>query len=109
MLFPTCFNFTIDRDQGTITRLYNITCAARGAMYRVAESDTAVGSPGVQNCSVCEAVLTSWCDRKLKAFRLESPEADVDVNFRDGPEGCVVRDPIQPSTQARSPWMYCSS
>jgi hypothetical protein len=64
-------------------RLYNITCAACGAMYRVAESDTAVGSPGVQNCSVCEAVLTSWCDRKLKVFRLEiSPvQRYVDISM----------------------------
>ena len=54
-------------------RLYDITCSACGSVYRVAESENAVGSPGLQNCSVCGAVLASWSDRKLKAFRLEMP------------------------------------
>jgi hypothetical protein len=35
------------------------------------ESETAVGSPGVKNCSACGAMLASWSDRKLKVFRLE--------------------------------------
>jgi hypothetical protein len=56
-------------------RLYDIACSACGSVYRVAESENAVGLPGLQNCSVCGAVLTSWRDRKLKVFRLEmSPE-----------------------------------
>jgi len=52
-------------------RLYDITCPSCGAMYRVAESEFAVGSPGLQKCGACEAVLASWSDRKLKVFRLE--------------------------------------
>lgn len=54
-------------------RLYFITCSACGAIYKVAESETAVGSPGVKNCSACGATLASWSDRKLKAFRLDMP------------------------------------
>jgi hypothetical protein len=54
-------------------RLYDIACSACGSVYRVAESENAVGSPGLQSCSVCGAVLASWSDRKLKAFRLEVP------------------------------------
>ena len=52
-------------------RLYDITCSACGSVYGVAESETAVGSPGVQNCSECGVVLASRSDRKLKAFKLE--------------------------------------
>jgi hypothetical protein len=55
-------------------RLYCITCSACGAIYKVAESETAVGSPGVKNCSACGAMLASWSDRKLKAFRLDMPD-----------------------------------
>jgi hypothetical protein len=40
---------------------------------QVAESETAIGSPGVKNCSACGAMLASWTDRKLKAFRLDMP------------------------------------
>lgn len=54
-------------------RLYCITCSACGAVYKVAESETAVGFPGVKNCSACGATLASWSDRKLKAFRLDMP------------------------------------
>ena len=54
-------------------RLYCITCSACGAIYKVAELETAVGSPGVKNCSACGAMLASWSDRKLKAFRLDMP------------------------------------
>ena len=65
----------VDHERGWIMRLYDIACSACGAVYRVAESDTAVGLPGVQNCSSCGGILTTWCDRKLKVFRLEmSPE-----------------------------------
>ena len=65
----------VDHERGWIMRLYDIACSACGAVYRVAESDTAVGFPGVQNCSSCGGILTTWCDRKLKVFRLEmSPE-----------------------------------
>jgi hypothetical protein len=49
-------------------RLYCITCSACGAIYKVAESETAVGFPGVKNCSACGATLASWSDRKLKAL-----------------------------------------
>ena len=56
-------------------RLYEITCPSCGSVYSVAESETSVGSPGVQKCSSCGAIVASWSDRKLKAFRLEiSPE-----------------------------------
>jgi hypothetical protein len=51
-------------------RMYEITCSACGASFDVAESETVVGSPGQKNCSACGNVLTSWGDRKLKAFRL---------------------------------------
>jgi hypothetical protein len=43
-------------------RLCCITCSACGAIYRVAESETATGSPGVKNCSACGAMLASWSD-----------------------------------------------
>ena len=52
-------------------RLYDVTCSACGAMYEVAESETAVGSPGVQKCSICGVTLASWSNGRLKAFRLE--------------------------------------
>jgi hypothetical protein len=56
-------------------RLYDLTCPVCNSVYRVAESERAVGSPGIQKCATCGTVLASWSDRKLKAFRLEmSPE-----------------------------------
>jgi hypothetical protein len=53
-------------------RLYEVSCPTCGAIYKVAESDLAVGSPGLYRCP-CGHILASWSDRKLRAFRLEIP------------------------------------
>jgi DNA-directed RNA polymerase subunit RPC12/RpoP len=67
-------------------RLYDITCSDCGSKYRVAESDTAVGAPGLQKCSGCGAIVASWSDRKLKVFKLEMR-----------PERRYPRVPVPPS------------
>jgi hypothetical protein len=51
-------------------KISDITCTC-GASYEVAEAATSAhGGPGQVYCVVCEALLESWREPKLKAFRL---------------------------------------
>jgi predicted Zn finger-like uncharacterized protein len=51
-------------------KISDLTCPSCAASYEVAESMSAKGSPGQVRCTICGAVLASWQDPKLRAYRL---------------------------------------
>jgi uncharacterized Zn finger protein len=56
-------------------KISDFTCPSCSASYEVAESLSAEGSPGRAECTVCGALLESWQEPKIKAYRLVlSPE-----------------------------------
>ncbi len=76
-------------------RIYEIACSGCDATHQVAESETAVGAPGQAICSACGGILASWCDRKLKAFRLEtSTLLDSPVRSRGRPQAVAALEVV---------------
>ncbi|SHI14870.1 hypothetical protein [Bradyrhizobium erythrophlei] len=56
-------------------KISDFACPSCASSYEVAESLSAEGSPGHAECTVCGAVLASWREPKLRAYRLVlSPE-----------------------------------
>jgi hypothetical protein len=51
-------------------KISDCRCPSCGSLYEIAESTSMQGSPGRAECSVCGAVLESWREPKLKAYRL---------------------------------------
>ena len=51
-------------------KISDFNCATCGSSYQVAESISAQGSPGRAECSVCGALLESWDQPRMKAYRL---------------------------------------
>jgi len=51
-------------------KISDFNCTACGSSYQVAESISAQGSPGRAECSVCGALLESWDEPRIKAYRL---------------------------------------
>jgi hypothetical protein len=60
-------------DYPALMKISDIVCPSCLASYEVAESTSAKGSPGHAQCAVCGAVLASWQEPKLRAYRLMSP------------------------------------
>ncbi len=54
-------------------KISDIVCPSCLASYEVAESTSVKGGPGRAECSVCGALLASWQESKLRAYRLTSP------------------------------------
>ncbi|MGA2291143.1 hypothetical protein [Bradyrhizobium sp.] len=51
-------------------KISDFTCRSCGSSYEVAESISAPGRPGRAECSVCGALLESWQQPRMKAYRL---------------------------------------
>ena len=51
-------------------KMSDLTCPSCSASYEVAESISAKGNPGHAQCAICGAMLASWQDSKLRAYRL---------------------------------------
>ena len=60
-------------------KISDIVCPSCLASYEVAESTSVKGSPGRAECSVCGALLASWQESKLRAYRLTSPPESARV------------------------------
>jgi len=54
-------------------KISDITCPACQASYEVAESISVRGNPGRAKCAVCGALIESWEEPKLRAYRLVLP------------------------------------
>jgi hypothetical protein len=55
---------------GTSMMISDVTCSSCGASYEMAEATSPHGGPGQADCVICGALLESWQEPKLKAFRL---------------------------------------
>jgi uncharacterized Zn finger protein len=51
----------------------DMTCPSCAATYEVAEAISVQGRPGRAFCRVCGALLASWEEPKLRAYRLILP------------------------------------
>jgi predicted Zn finger-like uncharacterized protein len=51
-------------------KISDFNCPFCASSYEVAESQSATGSPGRVQCTVCGKVLDSWQQPRLKAYRL---------------------------------------
>jgi hypothetical protein len=60
-------------DRAGSMKISDTTCSSCLASYEVAESISATGSPGRAHCTVCGALLASWQEPKLRAYRLILP------------------------------------
>ena len=69
-----CFK-THDRDvcQCEPMKISSVTCPHCHAAYEIAESTSALGSPGQADCGVCGTLLVAWEEPSLRAFRLVVP------------------------------------
>src|SRR5260370_17008545 len=51
-------------------KISGFACPSCAASYEVAESTSAEGSPGRAECTICDRLLESWQEPKIKAYRL---------------------------------------
>jgi hypothetical protein len=51
-------------------KISDFNCPSCASSYEVAESMSVKGSPGRAECIVCGALLESWQEPKIKAYRL---------------------------------------
>jgi hypothetical protein len=51
-------------------KISDFTCVSCGSSYQVAEAISVPGRPGQAECGVCGALLESWQEPKMKAYRL---------------------------------------
>jgi len=56
-------------------RISDTVCPSCAACYEVAEAATMAGQPGEVRCTLCGAVLASWQEPWLRAYRLVMPIA----------------------------------
>jgi hypothetical protein len=54
----------------THMKISDFTCISCGSSYQVAEAISVPGRPGQAECGVCGALLESWQEPKMKAYRL---------------------------------------
>jgi hypothetical protein len=54
-------------------KISDIACPSCGSFYEVAESTSIFGRPGWIECGVCNGLLESWQEPKVKAHRLVLP------------------------------------
>jgi uncharacterized Zn finger protein len=51
-------------------KISDFDCPSCGSAYEVAEAITLPGRPGEAHCVVCGALMASWQQPRLQAFRL---------------------------------------
>jgi predicted Zn finger-like uncharacterized protein len=70
-----CFNELVGKNIMFvfIMKISDTACPSCSAAYEVAEAMTIAGRPGEVRCTVCGAVLASWREPRLRAYRLVMP------------------------------------
>jgi len=56
-------------------RISGTVCPCCAACYEVAEAVTMAGHPGEGRCTLCGAILASWQEPRLRAYRIVMPIA----------------------------------
>ena len=51
-------------------KISDFDCPSCGSSYEVAEAVSLPGNPGQANCVVCGALMASWQQPRMQAFRL---------------------------------------
>ena len=65
-----CNEAVVKVDYAGEMKISDFNCPFCASSYEVAESHSAMGSPGRVECTVCGKVLDSWQQPRLKAYRL---------------------------------------
>jgi predicted Zn finger-like uncharacterized protein len=69
-----CFNEIVrESHHAGFMKISDTACSSCSASYEVAEAITVPGRPGEVRCTVCGAVLASWQEPRLRAYRLVIP------------------------------------
>jgi hypothetical protein len=69
-----CFNEAVWKNHhADFMKISDTACPSCLACYEVAEAVTVAGHPGEVRCTVCGAVLASWREPRLRAYRLVMP------------------------------------
>jgi hypothetical protein len=62
-----------EKNHAGLMRISDTACPCCLACYEVAEAVTMAGHPGEVRCTLCGAVLASWREPRLRAYRLVMP------------------------------------